>query len=326
MDAPTRPWYEVFASAFGGPGAATAPVAEIVRAFLAWSVAHHKPSTSGQYEWFGEALIEDCGRIVAVDFRPIDVTRWVAARGWAGAQEYNARRYAFRYFSWAVREGLLRANPLSGMPRPRPLPRRRALGEGEYLTLIRATDSDLRPLLFALRQTGARPQELRELTWPQVRDDHLRLDDHKTVGRTRKPRIIHLAPVVQRFLAVLRRRSRSDHVFLNGRGEPWTANALRLRISRLRDKLGLADDVCAYLIRHAFGTNAVLNGVDVATVAELMGHASTEVTTSVYIHLAEQTSHLQDAAARAAAPRSRPPGRRPWTPASPPDAASPAGA
>ncbi len=47
--------------------------------------------------------------------------------------------------------------------------------------------------------------------------------------------------------------------------------------------------------RDAFGTNAILNGVDVVTGSELMGHASTEITTGVYVHLAEQKSYLQNA-------------------------------
>ena len=232
----------------------------------------------------------------ARDLKPIHITRWIGNRGWQGAHEYNASRYAFRYFSWAVEQGILPKNPLAGMKRAKPMPRQRAITDGEYLAMLRATDSDFRRLLFALRQTGARPGELRELTWEQVRPDHLLPREHKTVAKVRKPRIIHLTPCMQRFLAVLKKRSKSDYVFLNGRGRPWTSNAVRLRVARLRDKLGLADDVCAYLIRHAFGSNAILNGVDVATVAELMGHASTEVTTSVYIHLAEQKSHLQAAA------------------------------
>lgn len=292
-------WFEVLASAYQ-PESSALSVGDVVREFLAWARAHTRASTFDQYEWFGEKLVEDCGGFLVASFRPIHITRWVAAHGWGGCHEYNARRYAFRFFNWAVSEGLIDKNPLDGMPRPRPMPRQRALGHDEYLRLIRATDGDLRPLLFALRQTGARPQELRELTWGDVRDDHLVLAEHKTSGKTRKPRVIHLSPLMQRFFAVLRARGAGrDHVFWNARGRPWTANALRLRIARLKERLGLADDVCAYLLRHAFGTNAVLNGVDVATVAELMGHASTEVTTSVYIHLADQRSHLQDAAALA---------------------------
>ena len=83
-------------------------------------------------------------------------------------------------------------------------------------------------------------------------------------------------------------------------------NAVRLRICRIREKLGLKDDVSAYLIRHAFGTNAVVNGVDVVTVAELMGHKSVEMISTVNCHLAEQRTHLQgaiDKATRTSSPK-----------------------
>ncbi len=295
-----RKFHEMMATGHEAPESPKARVADIIEAFLAWASTHTKPSTYEQYEWYGQKLAEACGRHAARDFKPIHITRWIAKNEWKCAHEYNAKRYAFRYFSWAVEEGVLTKNPLAGMKRPKPMPRQRAITDGEYLSMLRTTDGDFRPLLFALRQTGARPQELRQLTWDDVRDDHLLLWEHKTVGKTRKPRIIHLSACMQRFFAVKRKRSESHHVFLNRQGKPWTMNAVRLRVMRLKEKLGLADDVCAYLIRHAFGTNAIVNGVDVATVAELMGHASTEVTTGVYVHLAEQKSHLQNAATLAA--------------------------
>ena len=61
-----------------------------------------------------------------------------------------------------------------------------------------------------------------------------------------------------------------------------------------------------YLLRHAFGTNAVLNGVDVATVATLMGHASLDMVSRVYVHLADQHQHLNEAVEKATAPRANP--------------------
>ena len=73
--------------------------------------------------------------------------------------------------------------------------------------------------------------------------------------------------------------------------------------------------MCSYLVRHTYGTNAVLAGVDVATVAELMGHSSLEMVSQVYLHLADQVTHLQDAARRATQrpDRAKPPasGHRP---------------
>jgi integrase len=71
-------------------------------------------------------------------------------------------------------------------------------------------------------------------------------------------------------------------------------------MQRLRRKLGLRDDLCAYEVRHAFGTYGILNGVDIATLAELMGHRDTTMVSRVYGHLAEQTDHLAAAVAKAA--------------------------
>ena len=92
------------------------------------------------------------------------------------------------------------------------------------------------------------------------------------------------------------------YVFLNRRNKPWNNNSIRLRIQRLKIKLNLPEDLCAYLLRHAFGTNAILNGVDVATVAELMGHTSLEMVSRVYLHLADQHSHLTTAVEKATRP------------------------
>ena len=65
-------------------------------------------------------------------------------------------------------------------------------------------------------------------------------------------------------------------------------NAIRCRINRLKEKTDLPKDVCSYLLRHAFGTNAILNGVDVVTVAQLMGHESLDMIKKVYAHLADK--------------------------------------
>jgi integrase len=64
--------------------------------------------------------------------------------------------------------------------------------------------------------------------------------------------------------------------------------------------LGLRKDLCAYEIRHAFGTYGILNGVDIATLAELMGHSDTTMVSRVYGHRANQTQHLAAAVVKAA--------------------------
>ena len=154
--------------------------------------------------------------------------------------------------------------------------------------------------MLALRKTGARPAEVRELKWDQVHDDRWILSQHKTVAKTGKARVIHLTRGMQRLMRFLRRKSKSDYVFVNCHGKKWTSNAVRLHMQRLRKKLGLRDNLCAYELRHAFATNGIVNGVDPVTLAELMGHRDTTMISRVYGHLANQTDHLAAAVVKAA--------------------------
>lgn len=68
---------------------------------------------------------------------------------------------------------------------------------------------------------------------------------HKTskTARELKPRIIGMSDEVE---AVLREREvkygQEGHVFLNEDGEPWTRNALGLRVRRLRKRAGVRPD------------------------------------------------------------------------------------
>jgi integrase len=101
------------------------------------------------------------------------VTRWVDGQAWNETSQYNAMRSVFRVFNWAVDEGLIEKNPFKGMKRPRPRSRDRYLTEDEYRALLTASRGTFKTLLFALRQTGARPCEVRNLTWDQVHSDRV---------------------------------------------------------------------------------------------------------------------------------------------------------
>jgi integrase len=259
--------------------------------------------------FYVQSFCEKWGQVTVREVRPYHVTRWLDGNNWNDTTRYNAMRSAFRVFNWATDEGLISANPLKGMKRPRPKSRQRFLTEDEYAALKNGAKSVFRTLLFAFRQTGARPSELCDLTWDQVHPECWILDEHKTAHKVEKPRVIYLVPAMVRLMRFLRRWSRSKYVFVNSRGRKWTVNAIHHRLVRLRRKLGLAEDITAYTFRHSFGTHAVLNGVDLATLAELMGHVDTTMVSSVYVHLAGQTDHLK-AAAQKAVTKPSPNGRR----------------
>jgi integrase len=293
------------------PESPSARVADVIEAFLAWSKVHRSDETNRNYFWYGEKFAEHAGYLLVAELKPIHVTRFVDKYGWKDTTERNARRSVYRAFSWAKEEGIIPENPLKGMKCPKARTRERALTNGEYCILMRKSRRDFKRLLFALRQTGCRPKEARRLTWDQVRDDRWVLPKHKTAHKVGKPRVIFLSKPMRRLMQTLRGRAVGEYVFLNARGEPWTVNAIRCRINRLKEKTDLPKDVCSYLLRHAFGTNAILNGVDVITVAQLMGHESLDMIRKVYAHLADEHKHLQDSleqVRRRPAPAKRQPG------------------
>lgn len=282
-------------------------VADLVESFLAYSERRFAPDTYRNYRFYGQKFAEACGRLLVTDLKPFHVTRWIDTQAWNQTTEGNARRVARRVMTWAMEEGLISFNPLARMKAVPCKSRERALTPAEFKALMSDSHGPFRILLWALRNTGARPSEVYRLTWDQVHSDRWILTTHKTRKKTRKVRVIYLSLPMQRLMQYLRTRSNSKHVFLNTRGRPWTNNSVQLKINRIKAKHGLAPDICAYLLRHTFGTHAVLSGLNSSVVAELLGHTSTEMVDRVYVHLADQVNHLRDAVNQATRIVARPP-------------------
>ena len=128
---------------------------------------------------------------------------------------------------------------------------------------------------------------------------------HKTSKKTRKPRIIPLTTAVVRLLkSIARRDGTQGAVFKTTHGGPWARNSLSQKIKRLRKRCGVPEEASLYGLRHRFGTRAVLQGVDLKTLADLMGHSRVQ-TTEHYLHTAEEYDHLRQAMARVSGPRRR---------------------
>jgi integrase len=293
-------FYELKAGMAKPPDSKDARTADLVEAFLRHSRVHFAEDTHRVNRYYCQLFAEACGGVRAAEMKPYHVSRWVDAKveagEWNETSVYNARRTAFRVFSWAKGQGLLSANPLEGMPRPVPPPRGRAISDDEFWKLYNNAGDPLRDVLLALYLTGARPKEVRELTWDQVQDGRWVLQHHKTRKKVAAPRMVYLPQQIKEMMDRLRKEAGgAGNVFLNTVGKPWTMNALRLQIYRIRTKLGMSEDVCAYLCRHGFGTRAVVNGVDGKTLSELMGHSSMDMINKVYVHLADQNKHLADA-------------------------------
>ena len=194
-------------------------------------------------------------------------------------------------FNWAVRHGLLTQSSLIGYEKPRARVRTRVIEPAEFQSLLRHTDAVFRRVLIALRLTGCRPGEIRNLIWPWVdlSNGLWIFPDHKTITRQQNPmpRIIPLPAPIHKMCKSLRDSTpnESGHVFLNSRGTPYTKDAFCTKMRRLRKRAGIVvkagEELVLYSARHTFATQAAGKVTDIE-LAELLGQTDTRTTSQDY--------------------------------------------
>ena len=136
--------------------------------------------------------------------------------------------------------------------------------------------------LQLLSLTGLRRDEIRDLTWPMIDWQHacLRLPDTKTGQR-----VVHIPSHVTALLHHIHDQSgnpRQGRVVGSRTGEKLTS--LNYTWNTLRNALGIPD-VRLHDLRHSFASDALMGGVPLAVVGEMLGHRQAS-TTQRYAHLA----------------------------------------
>ena len=324
-------WHELMAQRAANPplDSDEHTVASIIDLHLTHGERSYTPDTLALHRFYLQSFAEAHGFRPVSKCIPMHLTNWLDSNPkWTSEwTRFGAIGIVQRAFNWASEQGVIAANPFRSIKRRKGEPRR-PMADEEFLRLLRATVSRrrsgwksnspplkrptagqrFRQLLFFLRYTGARPGEMAALKWADVDLERqvIVLRKHKTVTmqRTPKPRIIQLVPQVVRLLIRIRSQqsTNAEHVFQTARRTPWNRSNLGLRIRRLREKAGLPSDLKLYGIRHHFGTQSIVNGVDIKTLSELMGHTSTRMTEH-YLHLAGRQEHLAAAMQQAVSPR-----------------------
>ena len=303
-----RRWHELMVRTQEPPQSPKSTILVVLAAFAEWAEKHTKPAT---YEWyrrflksFGQSIPPD---LRVIDLKPFHVTQWLDDNSqWGDSGRRGAITSLKRAFQWAVDEGYLDRSPVASIRKPA-IPRRETVlnAEQRQIILNEASDEEFRDLLTAIQETGVRPQEVRQVEARHVDLEHglwtFPTDENKTGRITQKPRIVFLTPNALEITRRLIEKYPSGPLFRNSRGKPWTRNAIRCRFRRLRTRLSdrLPADLCTYLFRHTYATDALERGVDAITVAELMGHRDATMVSRVYQHLSKRMEYMKEAARRA---------------------------
>ena len=222
------------------------------------------------------------------------------------AAGYTRRRWAATVqapMNEATRQGFIDRNPFWGLRLPMGK-NGRDWTEEEYQAVLHFAPAHVRRILLFIRFSGARPGEAREARWQDLdwEANAIVLRQHKTVRKCPEARRIRLNYVTVKLLLWLLRNPRPDAdpqvIFANWFGRAFTIKALTKLFLEARRKAGLPGEVKIHGLRHTFATHGLTDGVDLATMAALLGHR-TVMTTQRYVHLVDKSDHLDQAAHRA---------------------------
>ncbi|MHB1681176.1 MAG: tyrosine-type recombinase/integrase [bacterium] len=166
--------------------------------------------------------------------------------------------------------------------------RLRYLSDGEIETLISNCDSYLKPIVIAALNTGMRKSEILYLTWDRVdlKNRIILLDITKNGER----REIPINDTLFNVLSGMIRNIKVDYVFYN----PATLKPYYTIQSAFERALKKAHiiDFHFHDLRHTFASRLVMNGVDLTTIKELLGHKDIKMTLR-YSHLSQ--AHIKQA-------------------------------
>lgn len=304
-------------------------VAAVLETYLEFAESRLTPAEYKRQLYY----LADFSKLYGIDrvrtLKPHAVTRWLADhKTWGASSQRAAIGTVKRAFNWAMDEGLIIRNPFARVAKPGIVRREVLISDDQHKAMMMARDDGrgdpstrkrspkmerrkqlrdgaFRPVLVALRHSGARPGTIAAANVEDVSADFSTwtIKNHKTRKKTGRPLVIYLSPCLQTICRMAAAGRTEGPLFRDSRGRRWTPNAFRCRMRRLREKLGLPAGTVAYSFRHTYATNAITAGNDLATVAELLGHTDATMVARVYGHLAGEKEHLKRAAARAVKPR-----------------------
>jgi len=149
----------------------------------------------------------------------------------------------------------------------------------EIISLIDCCPSHLKPIVITAVCTGLRKGEIANIKWSDIdfRNRIIYIENTKN-GEKRE---VSMNDLLTETLKSITRNDTSPYVFCDKEGKPYYD--FRKSFATALKKAGIKD-FRFHDLRHTFASNLVMKGIDLATVRELLGHKSIEMTLR-YSHL-----------------------------------------
>ena len=219
----------------------TEMLAAVIDAFLEWL---HRNRALDTYEWYRyrlQRLVLKYPDMRVCSLRPFHIEQWVDGFKLGQTSRRNYFRSIKTCLRWAVNQGYIERNPISQLEIPSAERRDVWLTSVEFDKLLTFVPDDAaRELLRVAYLTGCRPQELLKVSAVHFECDNARwvFPQDQAKGK-RAPRIIYL---VEEALEITIRRAgavKEGPIFRNGRGRPWTPDAMNCLFDRVQSRMGM---------------------------------------------------------------------------------------
>lgn len=258
-------------------------VAEIVTKFLA------QPMTDGTRRYYTrplDALKAKLGYLKVTDLKPFHIMELDVS---------SLKRAAKTCFHWAEQQEYIEHSPLRNLK----VPAAKARGDWTYLSpdqwnaLLRRLPADMLDLVVVMKETGCRPQEARKVETRHFnRVGQCWVFPREESKGKRESRVVHLSDTAYEICLRLSLKYPNGPLFRNSQGKSWSTAALVGRFDRLSKRLGFK--VIAYTLRHTFATEAIMRGVDLITLAALLGHRNLKMLSAHYAHIQRRSAHVKE--------------------------------
>jgi site-specific recombinase XerD len=300
------------------------PLDKLVRHFEAYNRSEGKSART--VEWYTRVLrfyqryLEEQGHSTELGALTLDVVREFVLylqtrRKWDGhpyipspggnlaaISVNNYIRGLRAFFSWLHREGYTEEHILARLKPPK-IPQKlvEVLTDADVGSILACLDPNMSSgcrdftMVITLLDTGLR---LSELVGLKMADAHVDEGYLKVMGKGAKERMVPIGSTcqkaLQRYIFHFKPEpfySDQDYVFLTLEGKPMSLNSVKLIFARLAQRSGVSR-LHAHLCRHTFATNYLVNGGDVFSLQQILGHTSLEMVRR-YVTLASSQVRVQ---------------------------------
>jgi len=212
----------------------------------------------------------------------------------------NVLRQVYQY---AVELKVINENPVKDVKRLQEAPRKvpRFFSEEEVKRLLEYSNPFYKDLWLFFLYTGMRRNEARFLEWSDIdfEQEVISVKNKESfTTKSKRSRIIPIHPIVKNILTV--RRKESGLVFESPEGGIFSREVWRGVLLRVAKRANVKN-VTLHTFRHTFASWLVMEGIDLPTIANLLGHSDIK-TTMIYSHLAPD--HIKKAINRLPSPLS----------------------